>query len=114
VVLQNHQPDFLIIGAPCKWEDRDGVILVASNDLTEAELQERYEAEVDLWSMRVISAAPRLSHVELTAELKSYVIVFGTNYQEAFQKLMSMGDPSTWRAEPQQIQPAMRQLPSGD
>lgn len=110
MTLENQRPDFLIIGAPTRNQGEEGVILVASNDLKEVELQERYEVEVSLWDMRVISDRPRLSHIELSGELMSYVIVFGKTYQEAFTRLMTMGDPTTWGRQTREIQPPVKQL----
>jgi hypothetical protein len=90
------RPDWVMIGASTPG---GGVILMASQRLTQAELETALEWERDEWSH--YERSPRLAQRQfrLTADLLEYVVIVADSYEEAFQRLWETWTPEAARRE---------------
>lgn len=88
----------------------DRVMLIASSELTEVELQVVYEENfAPIWQERAYEPPNRT--VALTASMRRYVIVYGATYAEALRKLFEHWDPADRSSQP--ALPMQPGLPSG-
>lgn len=102
---QHLSPDWVILGVSAP----PGVMLYASSDLTEAELQVEMgdPSFGDSWEVR---ARPTVTRVVMKTTMKTYVWVRGTDYADAIRTLFEHWSPE--RKGPQQL-PTQPSLPSG-
>lgn len=109
---QHFRADWVILGA----KTDDGVMLIASKELGVVELQAELDDEpLTSWrsSFATAAASPRITSWELSGRLYSYVVVIGATYAEALQRLMSMGDPETWKWAAERGLPGEAATPNG-
>ena len=103
------RPDWVMLGM--RDPARDGVMLLASKELTLAELS--YEAEVaDYgWAFEIRQAI--VSHrYELRAEMATYVIITAPTYEQAFEHLFRTWRPDDYRTGPApELEDGQRRLP---
>ncbi|HKU53030.1 MAG TPA: hypothetical protein VJQ25_11215 [Nitrospira sp.] len=84
-----HAPDWVMLGVTVD----DGVLVFASDELTQAELRE--EVDVDIMAFGTVHVVDALKHYELNAETRSFTWARGATYAEAIQTLMRTWAPST-------------------
>lgn len=87
-------PDWVMLGVP---NPQGGVMIIASLELTQAEL--RLEAEMNLDSFFYIVGADTLKHYELSATMRSVVITVGETYADALRTLMENWKPTEPRRQ---------------
>jgi hypothetical protein len=86
------------------------VVLLASKDLTEVELQTIADDEADLW----FTSSPLFVHERryvLNTTMRSFVHIQATNWPEAFQRLFQTWTPD---AEPRRELASTLALPTRD
>lgn len=86
--MTSGRPDFVILGVP---HPDGGVMVLASTELREAELQ--YEAD---YVESLFHSRPERVWEEyrLTTRMRSYVTVIGDSYPDALSKLFGQWSPS--------------------
>ena len=84
------RPDWVMCGAP--WNG--GVRLLASNDMTHAELSAEFDREI-VWTDPFALSAPLSRRITLTAGLSTFVIVDSPDYPSAFRGLFEQWTPGT-------------------
>lgn len=90
------RPDWVIVGTTYG----DQVMVIASDTLTSMELQARMEEMVPRdWGNILHTGTP----YQLTGELRSVLVTFGDNYQEALAKLFGSWQPTGARWEQKAI-----------
>jgi len=99
-------PDFVVMGMP----HEDGVMLMASNELSAAELEVEYDM-IPYDRGMYIGHIPGQRSITLTCHIGSYTVVYGDTYAEAFRRLFDAWTPQA----PQRkgLPEAQRGLPRG-
>ena len=98
-------PDWVMLGVTTS----EGVIVYASNELTQAELRERADVEIQMFGHGIVDT---LQHYEVSAEMRSLVWATGVDYAEALRKIMTMWTPAS-RQRPT-LNEGVRALPQGE
>lgn len=99
-------PDWVMLGVPTP----DGrVAIYASKELNQAELSHETEFDVDIYGWYRPPIRNPHTRIELTVEMRTYVIVTADSYQEAFQRLFNHWSPETARTA---IDPSMKAISS--
>lgn len=85
----DYRPDFVILGAP---RPEGGVVVLASKELTQAELRTELLDSDDLFGDRITTRL-RDYRTMLSTELRGYNIVMADTYGEAMAKLFAQWTP---------------------
>lgn len=86
------RPDFVMLGTTVE----DGVLLIASDTLTSAEIEQRWDQiEVTTWGDNRRRHVPGLRWCELHAEMHDLHVIHAPNYAEAFRNLFADWTPPT-------------------
>lgn len=93
-------PDFIVVGG----KYGDGVILLASKQLSYVELREEFD---HLNVLRKEYDPPAVHRILLTAKMRDYIMVREDSYPQAWQTLFDRWTPEN----DQQELPAVRELP---
>lgn len=100
-------PDFVLLGI----QRDDGVMIIASDKVTEAELETQFD-EIEYWtSPYERNLVPGARSITLTCFLRDYVVVYAPTYGEAFRNLFEQWTPKP--QEHQALPEGQRGLPRG-
>jgi hypothetical protein len=97
-------PDFVVLGIP----HEDGVMLLASNELSAAELEVEVD-QVPYYRGANIGFLPGVKYITLTCHIGSYTIVTAPTYAEAFRNLFNAWTPKA--PERRALSEGQRELP---
>jgi hypothetical protein len=99
-------PDWVMLGVPTP---NGQVAVYASKELNHAELTHETEMDEYLWLWSdLIQRVPR-RRIELTVEMRTYVVVIADTYAEAFRILFDEWSPEPARSE---LEPAVKAIES--
>lgn len=82
------RPDWVMLGVPQK---DDGVAVLASTKLTRAELEEKFDAFYDDWTMGFMHIDPR--RFTVSVEMTTFIVVFAPDYATALAELLGEWKP---------------------
>lgn len=112
--MMTMRPDFIVIGARTLVDGREGVHLTASNQVVSSDVD--VDFGITSFDLERPLRESSMMGAKLTAQLRSFAMVYAPTYAEAWEHLMCMGRPD----DPQQrvwanaaIEPPRLQLPPG-
>jgi len=108
------RPDFIVVGARTLVDGREGVHLTASNQVVSTDVE--VDLDIASFDLKSMLREPSAMGAKLTAQLRSYSMVYACTYAEAWERLMRMGNPDdpqrpAWISEA--IELPRLQLPPG-
>jgi hypothetical protein len=99
-------PDWVMLGVPTP---NGQVAIYASKELNHAELtHETDEDDLREWLAWPVSRVPR-QRIELTVEMRTYVVITADTYAQAFRVLFDEWSPEPGRSE---LEPAVKAIES--
>jgi hypothetical protein len=91
-------PDFVVMGGQYEVEGENTVILIASNSLTNVEIEEIARGLDEYFRYRPYAMPPTYD-IYFHAKMKDYVMCTGKDYPEAWQNLFRFWSPTAQRDE---------------
>jgi len=103
----NRKPEFVMMGFVADNGPHQRVGILASTQLTIAELQTEYDRRNEEFLLGQGNAVNVKVRYKITAEMKNYIVALGEDYPSAFATLFGQWEPP--RDEPRQLE-QQRQL----
>lgn len=93
-------PDWVVLGQP----DLDGgVIVIASTELTRAQLEMEREMDED-WNGYMFRLVPGAPTYRITCEMRRYVVIKAATYADAFAHLSKTWNPDQPKPQAREIE----------
>lgn len=90
------RPDWVMLGV----QHENGVLVFASNMLSQAELRAEYDRYEDITNGPFLFARPLRARFFIEAEMKQYVMIFGADYADAIRRLFDEWSPTDTSTPP--------------